>query len=188
MTNLFNKLFKNKKIDEAKSQKKDTIIKEDDPVIRFEHPSDILKHMREFTQQGIRSLDIFSHNLSPILYNDQELMDAIVALIGYSPRTQIRILVRNSKHLHNTDCPLVTLARRVPSKVSIRVYKDGAKNPGMGFFCVDKKHLVYFNNEPTYQGFARKNAKPESKKSLDEFGHLWVYGSEEDENLRQLSL
>lgn len=162
--------------------------KEDNPVVRFEHPSDIVPFLQKFTSQGTRFLDIFSQSLSPALYNNQELMDAILTLARYSSHSQIRILVRNNKHLNGADCPLIGLTRKLPSKAQIRIYTEGAKDQDTGFFCVDKKHLIYFNDESNYQGFARTNAKPESKNILEEFEHLWLYGSKEDPNLRQLSI
>ncbi len=165
-----------------------TKVKDENPVLRFDQPSNILPLLRRFSARGIHSLEIFSHHLSPLVYADQELMDNILALIGYSPRSKVRIIIKDSTRALKTDCPLVTLTRRIPSKASIRMYTEGVKDPDMGFFCIDKKHLIYFNDEASFNGFARTNARPESKKLLDEFERLWVYGSEDDPNLRQLCL
>jgi len=160
----------------------------DNPVVRLEHPSDLLPLMREFAGLAQRSIDIFSHQLNPVLYDDAELVDAISALARGGRQTRIRILVRDPRPLYGSDRPLLTLTQRLPSHIHIRAYIEGASDPRLGFFCVDAEHLVRFADEPALKGFARHSARAESRQLLDEFEHLWIYGSREDSNLRRLSL
>ena len=72
--------------------------------------------------------------------------------------------------------------------MTIRAYTEGASDPRMGFFCVDAEHLVHFADEPNLSGYARRHARAESRQLLDEFEHLWIYGSRQDTNLRRLTL
>lgn len=160
----------------------------DNPVVRLEHPSDVLPLMREFAGLAQRSIDIFSHQLNPALYDDAELVDVISALARRGPQTQIRILVRDPRPLYGCDRPLLTLAQRLPSHMQIRAYTEGASDPRLGFFCADGEHLIHFADEPALTGFARREARAESRQLRDEFEHLWIYGSREDANLRRLSL
>ena len=100
----------------------------------------------------------------------------------------VHILVRDPRPLYGSDRPLLRLIQRLPSHMHIRVYTDGAANPHLGFFCADAEHLIHFADEPALAGFARRGARAESRKLLNEFEHLWVYGSRQDANLRRLSL
>lgn len=167
---------------------KDNKASKDNPVVRLEHPSDVRPLMREFAGLAQRSIDIFSHQLNPALYDDAELVDVISALARRGPQTQIRILVRDPRPLYGCDRPLLTLTQRLPSHMQIRAYTEGASDPRLGFFCADAEHLIHFADEPALTGFARREARAESRQLLDEFEHLWIYGSREDANLRRLSL
>jgi predicted GNAT family N-acyltransferase len=160
----------------------------DNAVIRLEHASDVLPLLREFAGLAQRSIDIFSHQLIPALYDDAELVDAISSLARRGPQTQVRILVRDPRPLYGSDRPLLRLTQRLPSHMHIRAYIEGASDPRLGFFCVDEEHLIHFADEPALTGFARRQARAESRQLLDEFEHLWIYGSQEDANLRRLSL
>lgn len=167
---------------------KDNNALKDNPVIRLEHPSDVLPLMREFAGLAQRSIDIFSHQLNPVIYDDTELVDAISALARRGPQTHIRILVRDPRPLYGCERQLLKLVQRLPSRMQIRAYTEGASDPRFGFFCADTEHLIHFADEPALTGFARLGARAESRQLLDEFEHLWIYGSREDENLRRLSL
>lgn len=158
------------------------------PVVPLAHPSEIAPVMMKFAMDGVRSVDIFSHSLSPAIYENSDLVTAISAIARRSRQSRVRILVRNPEPLHGRNRPLFNLVQRLPSRARIRVYTEGAKDPLLGFFCVDKKHLVYFNDETQWQGFARANARAESTHVLNEFEHLWLYGSFDDPNLRTLTL
>lgn len=162
---------------------------DENPVIRFSNGSDCLPQLRALTESGIRSIDIFSHYLNPIIFADEAFIDAVISLIHYSPRSTVRILIRHTQMLHSSTAnSLLALTQRIPSKVKVRRYMEGAKDPDMGFVCVDQKHLLYFNDESSFIGFSRRNAKAESRNVLDEFEHLWIYGSEEDPDLRALCI
>jgi hypothetical protein len=163
-------------------------VEADDQVHPLQHPSDILLFMREFAAAAIRSLDIFSHQLAPSIYGDAELTEAISLLARRGAQTQVRIIVRDTKPLYGADHSLVRLAQRLPSHVHIRAYTEGANDPLMGFFCADVTHLVHFLDEPNLSGYARRNARAESRHLLTEFENLWIYGSRTDANLRRLAL
>lgn len=160
----------------------------DDRVYPLQHPSDTLMLMREYAASAIRTIDIFSHQLMPSLYGDGELTESISQLARRGPQTQVRILVRDTRPLYGADHTLVRLARRLPSHMHIRAYTEGANDALMGFFCVDATNLVHFVDEPNLSGYARRNARAESRHLLSEFDQLWTYGSRTDANLRRLAL
>lgn len=162
---------------------------DDRPVTRFTQASEALEAMLEFTGRARISLDIFSHQLTPLLYEDADLVEGISALARRHRRTQVRILVRDTRPLIGAERALVSLAKRLPSHITLRGYSvNGPADPDMGFYCIDKKDLVYFANEPALNGFFRPGARAESRRILEEFNDLWRYHSKVDPNLRVLSL
>lgn len=163
-------------------------VSEHNDVIPLTHPSDVLPLLREFAGLAQRTIDIFSHQLNPALYDDAPLIDHLSNLARRGHQARVRVLVRDPRSLYGCDRPLLTLIQRLPSHMHIRVYTDGASGAHLGFFCVDAEHLVHFADEPAMTGFARRGARAESRQLLTEFEHLWLYGSRQDDNLRRLSL
>lgn len=157
-------------------------------VVRIEHPSEVLPLMVELAEDGIRSVDIFSSKLDAAVYDDHNLVDAISAIARRSRQSQLRVLVRDPTSLYGSNRRLLSLVQRLPSRAQMKVYTEGAKDRYFGFFCVDRKHLVYFNDEDHWRGFVRRDARAESEHLLNEFEHLWLYGSYDDPNLRTLTL
>jgi len=161
---------------------------EEPGVYPLHHPSDILPVMRSFAEQAIRTIDIFSQQLVPVLYGDDEFVSLLSALARRGPQTKVRILVRDPRQLYGRDHPLVVLAQRLPSHIQLRTCLEDNPETQMGFFCVDATHLVHFLDEPNLGGYARHGARAESRQLLGEFEHLWTYGSKVDSNLSRLSL
>lgn len=157
-------------------------------VVRVAHPSEVVPLMTELAEDGIRSVDIFSSKLDAAVYSDKNLVAAISAIARRGRQSRLRVLVREPASLYGSDQPLPSLIQRLPSRAHLKVYSEGAKDRYFGFFCVDQKHLIYFNDEQHWRGFVRRDARAESKHVLNEFEHLWLYGSFDDRNLRALTL
>ena len=160
----------------------------DENVHRFEHAHEATAWMQEFAQNARRNIHIFTHTLAPELYCASPLVDAISALARLSAASKVRVLVRDTRPLHGVDHDLVNLARRLPSHIDIKQLTEDIAKPNEGYFCVDESDLVFFNDENTTMGFARRGARAESKHSLDAFEHMWQKCSRHDPNLRLLSL
>lgn len=161
---------------------------DESPVSRIEGPSEALAFMRLFAERARLSIDIFSHQLTPLMYEDEQLAAAISALARRHAQTKVRILVKDPLPLYDGGHVLLKLVRRLPSHASMKVYTEGASDPKMGFLCADHADLVFFNDESNLQGFARGGARAEARHYMDEFNHLWHHGSKNDTNLRSLTL
>lgn len=157
-------------------------------VFRFGQPSEALRLMRSYTRGARSTLDILSYRLVPSVFCDEELLEGISNIARASPRSKIRILVRDTRPLHGAGHALVNLALRLPSRITLRKMTDDIPVSDVGFYCVDRAHLVYFASEANFSGFARYQARAESRQRLAEFEHWWNYASEDDPNLRSLAL
>ncbi len=158
------------------------------PVQRIEYGSQALQLLRQFSQQARRSVDIFTQTLPSGLYADTQLVDNLSRLARRDANAVIRIIVRDTRPLLSGSQPLVHLARRLPSKIEIRQYTEGAADPNYSYFCVDRNALIAFSDETVPAGFARSQARAESRKLLEDFNYLWSHGSRSDPNLRILHL
>ena len=157
-------------------------------VNRFASSTEAVEHMVQASEQALRCIDIFSHSLAPELYCEGPLVAAISLLARRSAHSKVRILVKDTRPLHNVSHLMVNLARRLPSHVALKQIIEDTSKPDTAFFCVDEKHLVFFNNESEYIGFFRQEARAESKHFLEQFNNDWQRNSKTDVNLRILAL
>lgn len=157
-------------------------------VQRIEYGSQALQLLREFSHQARRSVDIFTQTLPLGLYADTQLVNNLSSLARRNANSVIRIIVRDTRPLLSGSQPLVHLARRLPSKIEIRQYIEGAADPDHSLFCVDRSALIAFSDEAVPAGFARGQARAESRRLLEDFNYVWNHGSRSDPNLRILHL
>ncbi len=158
-----------------------------DEVIRLTDDTCFSHHILQMILTGRRSLHILTHDLSERVYH-QGVCDAVSQLARANCQAHIQILVQDTSALNGTQHPLVALARRLPSSISIHQLLKAPQKADTAFMIVDAQQLVFFNNEKESEGFATYGARPESKNALEEFAYLWQHHSAIDPNLQQLSI
>ena len=158
------------------------------PVLRFSQRQQAIQLVRTLCADAHRNIELFSQQLTPAIYADKEFIREISAFARRSRNTKIRILVRDTRPLRGIEHGLITLAKRLPSHISVRQYLDGATDPDISYLCVDEQHLLRFTDEENFIGAARVNDRAECKHMREEFQQLWQNQSRADPNLRALTL
>jgi len=158
------------------------------PVKRFTSPSDATDFIRACVEKAHRSIDLFSHHLTPGLYGDEALADAVSALARSGSQCKIRILLRDSRPLQGTRHPLILLAQRLPSHIEVKVLAEDLAKPSVAYLVVDQAHVIYFNDEANSQGFMSEDARAEAQSLLEAFDPMWERNTKDDPNLRKLSM
>lgn len=161
---------------------------DNEQVERFDGPAEAVEWMTGFTLEAKRTVDIFSHSLSPQLYCHAQWVEALSAFTRRSARSRLRVLLRDSRPLHGRDHPVVSLCRRLPSHTAIRILCEDLAPPDVAWLCIDECDLVFFNNEPGCFGFARRAARAESRHFLASYEQWWQSVSKTDPNLKLLSI
>lgn len=159
-----------------------------DQVLRLDNIAGFQIHLQQITLVASTNLDILSHHLDKPLYAASPFVQAVSRLARRSPNSQVRILLRDSKPLQGSSHPLVLLAQRLPSRITLRTLQEATQNPETAYVISDRRRLVYFNSEADMVGFANYQAAAESQHQLDEFEHLWHSYSVADPNLARLNL
>jgi|GEM_PF-85987 len=159
-----------------------------DTVNRLNTPSAFIMHLRQAIIGAQRSLYIVCSTLEPLIWADKGIHNAISKLARRSRESKVQILVRDSKLLNGSGHPLLKLSQRLSSRVSIRVIDRDVIFKAAAFSCSDKEQLIYWNDEPSYRGFANYAAAAESRPLLDEFERIWEHSSYSDPNLVKLYL
>ncbi len=158
------------------------------PVKRFTSPTDAAEFIHACVAKAHRSIDLFSHHLTPGLYSGEALVDAVSALARSGAQCKVRILIRDSRPLHGTRHPLLLLAQRLPSHIEVKVLAEDLAKLNIAYLIVDQAHVVYFNDEANSQGFISEDARAEAQSLLEAFDPMWESNTKDDPNLRKLSM
>jgi hypothetical protein len=142
-------------------------------------------HAKQLVEGSRRELAILSELLDPLIY-DHGLTHLISQLARSDRAARVRILLKDIQPLIERGHPLLTLARRLSSKVEIRKLLIEPENEAQAYLTGDRDRLLYLHSDREYQGFANYAAGPEVARLLDSFDHLWERHSEVSPGLRSL--
>lgn len=135
-----------------------------------------------------RSIDILSKNLDKTLYSNEKIVEHISHFSRNNRNSKVRVLIEaplnKISHYHS----LITLAKRLSSKIEFKRLEKNHELKGQSYILFDLQHLVYFNDEDSMNGFINYNAKAEVKHYKEEFEYLWNKRSNIDNDFRILSI
>ena len=144
----------------------------------------------DLLEQGKYTVKIFSRELNHLLFDSTQVVEAVSAIARRSPASDVRLLITQPQSLVDQNHKLLTLARRLPSKIKIqKLTIDTTDNKA--FMIVDDNKVWLQHDEEVIAGentgFVNINAKAEAKQLSQEFSELWRY-SEDDVRLRKLTI
>lgn len=123
--------------------------------------------------QGERSLDIFSRDLEPRIYDTSEFNDAVRALAIKTRDMHVRILVIEPDYIIKHGHRLVELARRLTSHMEIRkVHEDYCNNPE-AYLVVDKRGLLHRKLASRYEAVVNFNNPMTATELHNQFTEMW---------------
>ena len=161
---------------------------ENTSVITLENKLECSDAVRDVIQSAQQSIAIFSQQLEPLLYNHQDICEAISSLARKNRYSSIRIIALNTKSsISNGHC-LISLAQRLPSSIQIKV----PTNPELQRFTeswliADNHTICQINNPDRYEGSLIKDNRLHVKAKLEFFNYAWE-NSQPDQNTRRLSI
>jgi hypothetical protein len=143
--------------------------------------ADFNQHSLQIIQESRRNITMLTRDLDAHLYGTTEFTQALSDFARSSRYSQIQILVKDTKIALESGHPIINLAQRLSSKISVRKMTIEPNNKVMGFLYADTDKLLYKNNEEIYRGFANYTARHEIKSLREEFNYLWQYGESDPE-------
>ncbi|MGH1471232.1 MAG: hypothetical protein ACRBCS_08570 [Cellvibrionaceae bacterium] len=166
----------------------ETISATDKNLIQLEGEETFFKHTKKISSLTSRELCILTDELDRSIFNNQKIVDQLSAFVRQDRHSTIKILVKNIKPIIEHGHLLLTLSRKIPSKIIIKKLLFAPKDNAMAYMIGDKKYLLYKHSDNEYLGFVNYSAGPESQKLLEEFTYLWESHSIADPELRQLTI
>ena len=134
-----------------------------------------------------RQLAILSPSLDPPLFEPPGVTEALTTLCRGTREAQVRILVADGRALTARGSGLLALARRLPSKLSLRELPEHPQWPGDSCVVRDRDGLLALPADPLSGGSYYPEDRPRAARELDRFDTLWRQGQETAE-LRALHL
>ncbi len=159
----------------------------DNSVIRLNNAQHFSQHLKHIFSCGKRTVYILSTTLNPKIFT-KEVSDKLSKMARTHRGVDIKILVQDTSALGGYHHPIVNLAQRLPSAITLHKLHEPPYTISEGYAVVDQSFMVYFNDEKNEEGFATYRAGPESKTRREEFTTLWEQHSAPDQNLTRLML
>ena len=137
--------------------------------------------------QGGRSLDIFSHDLEPRIYDTPDFTDAVRALAIKTRDMQVRILVNDPDFIIKHGHRLIDLARRLTSHMEIRKLHEDYCNKPEAYLVVDKRGLLHRKLASRYEAVVNFNNPMTATELYHHFSEMWER-SRQYMDFRQLNI
>lgn len=127
----------------------------------------------QLVNQGRRSLDIFTRDLEPRIYDTPEFTDAVRSLAIKTRDLHVRILVLDPDLIIKHGHRLIELARRLTSHMEIRkLHEDYCNNPE-AYLVVDKRGLLHRKLASRYEAVVNFNNPMLATELHNQFTEMW---------------
>lgn len=160
----------------------------DTNLLLIDELDDFLKHSLQLVEASRRELLLLSKTFDPSLYNNDEFYQRILDLARSDRNVQVKILVKDIQPVVEKGHRILSLARRLSSKVEIRKLLIKPEKDSIAYLIGDRKNLLYMHEDQVYNGFVNYEAAQECKSLADEFTYLWDKHSVLDPALRTMLL
>lgn len=147
---------------------------ETDEMLHIETRDDCQQVSQAMANQAQRSLNIFSYDLEPMIYNTPGFYEATRSVIGADTSSLIRILVYDVNSIINKGHRLLDLCSRLSSRVQIRKL---TKKYHHAFMIADNIGIVDRRQHERFEGIANFNAHGTAQNLLVFFDGVWEQSS-----------
>ncbi|NOX92318.1 MAG: GNAT family N-acetyltransferase [Gammaproteobacteria bacterium] len=137
--------------------------------------------------QGQRSLNLFTPNLDPRIFDNEDFIDAVKELAIGNPRSRVNILILDPSEVVAHGHRIVELARRISSHIFIHRADEEDQGHVDTFMIVDDVGIIRRAHNDRFEGLAEFNNPAEARLLLKTFNDAWERSQPEPE-LRRLHL
>ena len=134
-----------------------------------------------------RELALFSHDLEPLLYGEEDFLKVVQALATRSRMSRIRIVCKDPGASIRASHRLIAMAQRFSSYVEVRRASKDHEQLTETFLVADEEAVLYRPVATAYEGYAGTHAPTEARKFLRQFTDIWDK-AEPDPEFRRLGI
>ena len=124
-------------------------------------------------QQCEESLEIFSRELDPELYDREPFLDAVSSLCVKNRMARVRILAQDPSAPVKRGHRLIELGRRISSSIEIRQPHPDYRHHNEAFLIADHCGLITRGFADRYEGTANFYSFIPAQRKLDFFTEVW---------------
>ncbi len=159
----------------------------DDQTIPFDSREYASQYTIELIESARQEICFFGPELDSVLFNNQIVIDKLIAFINQSQRCGIRFLVHSTKYTSSQRHLLIPLAQRLSSKIQIHIADKQDQKSRYMYLLIDNKAFLYCPNANRYKGIVDFDAAGQVSNRKKDFDDMWSK-SEFDLNTRRLQL
>lgn len=166
-----------------------SVVNSDNRSIRFDTMSSYKDLGRMVICNAKRRVYILCESLEDPLLTDREIASHIQDMVLHSNHVEIRILLENDRQSSNSynHSPIVDLAQRLSSFVSIRKIHDKRIAPKAWLYLCDDIHAIERRREHGFKGEAHIESPMTLQRLSYQFENLWQHSIPSSE-LRRLAI
>ena len=158
-----------------------------DAELQFDSQDENAKLALELARQATLSLNIFTHDFDPGLFDNNLFAEAVSALARKSHRTRIRILLLNEEPAIKSGHRIVELCLRLSSSIEIRIVNEDYRHRYYAFVTADNCGYLFRQLGDRNESIANLNDAGRCKELVDEFDEIWEH-SHASAELRRLHI
>ncbi len=121
----------------------------------------------------IQNIDVFDTDLSHTLYQSSAFIDQLSEVTRTHRRCRVRILLCDDQTIARRPHPLIELARRLTSKISLKVVSTDYPTDDECYLLAGRYNLFYRKCPSEIAGFCDFNRPDRVKVYRDKFDEMW---------------
>jgi len=154
---------------------------------QFDGEGDCVHGLLEALGWPLRTVRIYSQELDHLLFDREDVADALSAFVRSGPPTRLLVLIHSSSSVVSRGHRLVELARRLNSKIEIRKVPSELAVDRHSCVITDERGYFLLPDHETYQALANPYDPVQATRLAERFDYLWEH-SETDRELRTLRI
>ena len=157
-------------------------------LVTFDTESTGRQALHRILGNARRELVIASPSLDRVMFGTPESVDIVSTFVRRAAIPRVRVLIEDARSIAGTGHPLLQLAQRLPSKITLRRQPpDVPEGTPVSYVVADDEGLWVMPDRDKPIGFANAHDRVEARRLLEVFNRLFDRAVDEPE-LRQFSL
>lgn len=138
-----------------------------------EYPSPFDRLVVELVESAARHIYIMSPRLDYQVFDNEDLLRALRALVRRTRQTEARILIADSRPLVTRGHRLLEMARRLPTSIQIRKLEEHPEWRGETVVIRDRDGVLFKPGDANHEAFYQPDSRAVTQQYLDQFKALW---------------
>ena len=155
--------------------------------LRFEYPDDNRVLAYSLVSQAQHTIDIFTRDLEPVIYNSSEFATYLKDIALRSKYSKIRILLQDPSRCIREGHRVLELSQTLSSYIELRKPGYDYRNFNEAFLIADNTGFLHKQQADRFEGVVNFNNPLESNEKTRFFTDVWET-AEIDPNLRRIYL